>query len=162
MKNTFFDFKLFALTDADAVAGRSRGDNQRQVLVLSEDTGRDDEELESFLERMLKAAGLNLQTDISRLQLSPGEAMSLSGLRSHLPFSTVLVFGAKPGQLGLHLNIGKYHPLHHAGITYLFADQLSAIYGERQKGVKGRVFFGQGCSRSSSTKNSTTLYLKPS
>ncbi len=140
MGNAFFDFKLFALPDARAAADRSQGDNRRQVLVLQETPGREATELEAFLGRMLKAAGLDLHTDISQLQLAPGEALSLSGLRSYVPFSTVLAFGISPGQLGLHMNINKYHPLHHAGITYLFADQLSAIHAERQSG--GREMAG--------------------
>lgn len=140
MKNTFFDFKLFVVPETTAISDRCQGKNQREILIILEAAVAEIDELGNFLGRMLGAARIDLAEDVSLLILQPGEQLPLSRVQSQVPFKTMLSFGIAPSRLGLHLEIPKYQSTLHAGITYLFADPLAAIYEERQSG--GREMAG--------------------
>ena len=50
--------------------------------------------------------------------------------------SHAFFFGMQPKQVGLNGAIPLYHPIQLNNITFIFADELSAIYTERQEGGK--------------------------
>lgn len=138
MKTPFLDFKIIATPEASAGRDRCEGDGKKQVLVVCQ-AAQANESLLEFLGRILGAVQLDPREDILLYVITPAKPISLSGIRRDFPFEKAILFGAAPAQVGLQFAPPPYHPVEHAGVHYLFADDLQDIYVERQQGKKKRA-----------------------
>ncbi len=91
-----------------------------------------------FLEKVLTAAGLNLEQDIALAAITPGSAVSLFPFPEHKRPQVILVFGVEPQDLGLHLEQAMYVPTDFYGTVFLFAHKLSEL--QPDTGKKGQLW----------------------
>jgi len=94
------------------------------------------EDLQSFLEKVLQAVGYQLYEDTASIQVTSDQKLSLTQVLRVHSCAHVLLFGLSPQNLGIHLELPKYVPVRHGVQHYMLADDLEAIYEERQKGGK--------------------------
>lgn len=135
MNTSFFDFKLFAIPENDNSSERCIGENAKHLLLLYH-PGEQQEELQSFLAKILQAIQLDLQKDALQLPINTDESIQLAAIANTKKCRTVIIFGHSLAQLGLHLELPLYYPTLHQGITFLLTDPLLSIYQERQNGGK--------------------------
>lgn len=135
MEIPFLNFDLIDFADSATIINRCKGRNEQKTLVVFQ-TSETEEELLAFLEKVLAAAQLDLATDILSLILTPGEKFSFIDLCHFFDIQSLLVFGIKPEQLGIHFQIVPYELLRYEGRNYVFLDDLQLIYDERQQGGK--------------------------
>lgn len=131
----FIDFAILNVPEKDHLADQLRGQNQQHVLVVFHDTD-ENEELAVFLGKIFAAVQIDLHKDTILLKLTSFERFSFAGLRQMQDIQTVILFGIHPEQLGVQFVTPPYHPIRHENITFLFADDLQAIFAERQAGGK--------------------------
>ena len=129
------DIQLFSIRKANYGGETLLGENQKGLLLITESQGKE-EELQSFLGKILGAVKFELQKDAYLLPLNPEENIHFDQLRKDLDISHVISFGIPPHQLGLNFRPAKYQPLTLGKFTFLFADPLTKIFEERQKGGK--------------------------
>lgn len=136
MNNSFFDFKIFPIQDAKSILENGKGAGQKGTIVVIQ-ANQEINELEAFLEKMLRAVQLDLHQDTTLLNLTTSDTFSFSELSKYQNnIKKCIVFGVSPKRLGLQFILPKYKVLQHGTIQYLFADDIQAIYTERQAGGK--------------------------
>jgi hypothetical protein len=131
----FLNFDLIALADTEAIAERCEGQNARKTLVIFQ-AAENPEVLRSFLGKVLAAVQLDLTNDVLALTVTPDEKFSFSGLCQLFDIQSLILFGIKPENLGIHFQFTPYDLLRYEGRAYLFVDDLQLIYEERQQGGK--------------------------
>ncbi|TNE55865.1 MAG: hypothetical protein EP344_13050 [Bacteroidetes bacterium] len=80
-----------------------------------------------FLEKILAAAGLNLEKDTLFAEIPEQKPFSFLSVIREKQAERVLVFGVPPKQLGLQTNTRLYQPFSFYGVSFLFADALSVL-----------------------------------
>lgn len=136
MKSSFFDFTLIGapkeLLGSEFVLS---GQNEKHILILI-DWEEGSETLKPFLEKILAAVNLQLDTDTLLLSTTMGGIIGFNDLRQKYDIKYVLLFGFLPSQVGLHFTLPSYSPTHFKACTFLHVDPLKVIYEERQQGGK--------------------------
>ena len=135
MKTSFFDFKLFQVPSAQSAA-LSEAAGKAQLIVLAHLPDPYQEELRSFLKKVLAAIELDLDQDTLFITIALGEKFPLSQLIKEKTGGAMLIFGLPPADLGIHFQLAPYQIINHQGQAYLLADELMSIYEERQAGGK--------------------------
>ncbi|MCC6410716.1 MAG: hypothetical protein IT270_03600 [Saprospiraceae bacterium] len=127
---------LFPMPEENVMA-IARGGFARQVLAL---VCQEEHFAEGnmFLEKVLTAAGLNLEQDVALASVEPGSAVSLFPFPQHKRPQVVLVFGIEPKDLGLRLESALYVPTDFYGTVFLFAHKLSEL--QPDTGKKGQLW----------------------
>ncbi len=126
MKNTYLDYKVFVVPEIDQTSVAVSGENNQHILIgcLSENNA----ELDTFLEKIIGSAKLNLKTDCLLIKVQDNETLlPFSQLSAHHVLKKALFFGIKPKNLGLNIDTPQYLPFHLNDCTFLFADPLSKI-----------------------------------
>ncbi|MFN7117465.1 MAG: hypothetical protein ACK4TA_11745 [Saprospiraceae bacterium] len=129
------NFDLIDILDNELILQRCVGQNAKNTLVIFQ-TSENEAELRIFLEKVFAAAQVDLVKDTCVLSVTPLENFSFSRLYQHFDLQTLIVFGIPPVRLGIHLQVKPYEILRYENCTYVFADDLQAIYEERQQGGK--------------------------
>lgn len=137
-KNNFIDFPLFQVPEYQTPRDYCRGENQQQALIILS-SEEDNEDLNTFLAKILSAVKLDLQKDILLLAIPPGEQIHLGALIRQENIRTVITFGIPPKRMGVHLSPTPYHPMAIGSLKLLFAHSLGEIYTERQQGGKQKA-----------------------
>ena len=137
LNNSFFNFKLFQLEDETTPSIQMEGENQKEILIFFSIDGEEQPILE-FMARVLQAIKIELKQDTLFINVKHDSPVNLMQLIKKYPTQSVFIFGLKPMQLGLHLEMQKYHVLKHQNVQYLWADAIDTIYQERQAGGKQR------------------------
>lgn len=135
MNVQLLNIELIDIADSEVLAARCQGQNAKKTLLVFQ-VSDNEEELRSFLSKVLAAAQLDLVKDVLSLSVTPDEKISFSGLCQHFDIQTLIAFGLSPEQMGIHFKINLYDMLSYNGQKYVFADDLTAIYEERQQGGK--------------------------
>ena len=135
MKSSFNNFQIFAVPERDKALKDKKGDNGKELIIVWE-SAEESAELEAFLAKVLSAIQFKLDKDSLLVRLTPGENISSISLRQKHNMSYLISFGVDPRRLGLHFEHTLYQAFQHQGITYLFVDDLEAIFEERQEGGK--------------------------
>lgn len=127
---------LFPVPEENVMA-IAEGGFARQVLaiVCNEESFA---EGNLFLEKVLTAAGLNLQQDVALAAVAPGSAVSLFPFPEHKRPQVILVFGIEPKDLGLRIESAWYVPTDFYGTVFLFAHKLSEL--QPDTGKKGELW----------------------
>jgi hypothetical protein len=133
---SFLDFTLYRLPDGSIAQDRITGEGRRHIWLLYEANPEEAEELSAFLGKILQAAKIDRLRDAKSIRITPGERISLQQIPAWEEASHLLLFGTKPIDLGLNLQLQAYHPTPFLGTTLLWSDALKTIQEERQKGGK--------------------------
>jgi hypothetical protein len=123
LNSTLLDFPTIPVSDTLPL--RAKGNNKKGLLILAAE--EENQELESFLTKILQAVQIQAAEDACRISLDPGQQLWISGWQDHLPFSRLISFGVPPLKLGYNLLVPPYQPFSFCGKTLLFAHPLSRI-----------------------------------
>lgn len=136
MNNTFDNFNLIAVPDLAQVQNLGKGAHEKGLIIFWESALVETQDLEQFLSKILTAVQFNLQNDAFLIQLKPNQKIPFTSINHLKPNQYLISFGIEPNRLGLHFTFLKYQNFKHQTIKYLFADDLQAIFEERQRGEK--------------------------
>ncbi len=132
MKTSFLDYQIFPTPELNEFSGQLTGTNARQVLVGFFDEQSD--EREAYLTKIMSAAKLNLSEDCLILRGSLDTRFpSFAQMHQANAFKQAVLFGIKPSDLGLNLEIPPYQPVVFNHCTFLFVDKISAIEPSKER-----------------------------
>jgi hypothetical protein len=132
LKNTYLDYKVFAVSDTGKINEKLSGDNQKHILVVSSED--DDVEMVAFLEKILTAVKIQLSTDCLMLRgMDSSDFPSFSNIVKENKIQKILVFGFKPSDLGLVFQAPQYFITEILDYHFLFVDNLSVIFKQVEK-----------------------------
>jgi len=126
LKNTFVDYKLFVVPEAADFAESCSGPDNAWVLVVQK-ADEQSERLQSFLQKIMSAVQIDLQTDALTLTVTPEKAYSFAQLAQTREISKILLFGTPLVQLGLHFDLPSYWVAEVQGRQFLAVDELDTI-----------------------------------
>lgn len=135
MEIDIFGLEIVDIAETSAIAARCTGHHAKKVLIVFQATTNEDE-LRVFLAKVLAAAQLNLEQDVSLLIIKLGEKISFIQMCQMFDIQTLIVFGIPPAHLGIHLQVIPYTIIQHENHRYVFVDDLQQIFEERQQGGK--------------------------
>lgn len=135
MKNTFFDFKLFKVSQESSQTTLTKGNNQKGITILFSIPKEEEEVILGFVEKILKAIQLDLIQDTLIINITQEEVPSFQEIQKNKVESLIL-FGIAPEEMGIRFQIAPYHIVEHQGIQILWADAIKDIFEERQAGGK--------------------------
>jgi hypothetical protein len=135
LKQLFKDTNIFSLPETGKQHLDLLGNNQKAVLVVLR-VKEWNQELHTFLGKILGAVQLNLDEDTHCLNITNHPTISFSQLNQKQPYRQVICFGLKPEELGVNIHAQMYQPFVLSDVHWLFANDLQAIYEERQAGKK--------------------------
>jgi hypothetical protein len=136
LKNTYLDYKVFAVSDSSEIKEKLSGKHQKQILIVYLDEKNPD--MDAFLSKILSAVKIQLETDCLILKVEDVFNLpSFSLIKSLHTLKEVLVFGIKPKDLGLHFEAPQYLITEMSDHKFLFVDSLSVIFNttERKKAL---------------------------
>jgi hypothetical protein len=132
LKTSFLDYQIFPTPELSKFSAQFEGANTRQVLV-----GFFDEqsiEREDYLKKIIGAAKLNLLEDCLILRGSlETQFPSFIQIKNAHPVQKVVLFGIKPSDIGLNLEIPPYQPIVFNNCTFLFVDKISIIEPSKER-----------------------------
>lgn len=133
----FYNFQVVPLKSTSEIEAKLSGENRKGLLViLSAD--EENEELNQFVAKVLKAAGFDVPEDVHFLKLTSSDGFSFSLLSKKNDIQSVISFGFSPKFLGLNWNLANYSPFLYENRKYLFADNLAEI--QKDKKLKGKLW----------------------
>ena len=135
MNTSFFDYKVFVPGESAQHREALHGTHAKGLLLLFV-AHEQQLELLDFLKKILSAVQYDLEQDTAYLSINASEPVNVASLAAQNALNKVICFGVPLPQLGFHFEIPLYYPHKHQGVTYLFVDDLKAIYEERQAGGK--------------------------
>ncbi len=135
MNTSFLDYKVFVPGESAEQHQKLKGKHAKGLMLLF--VGHEQQaELLDFLKKILIAVKFDLEEDTAYLDFNATAPINVASLAAINASKTVICFGFALPQLGFHFEIPNYYPFKHQGTTYLFVDDLLAIYEERQAGGK--------------------------
>lgn len=129
----YLDFDLFAASEHKLNKEDLSGQGEAGILIAFE-PGQQAESSLGYLEKILKAAGIDMKSDAFTVSVSSEQQFRLDPLELPENIRYFLLFGVHPRQLSLHFVLKPYHPTQYNGITYLKVDALTVIQQERAAG----------------------------
>jgi hypothetical protein len=132
LKNSFLNYKIFPILELSEFSAQLEGANARQVLIGFFD--EQSSEREDYLKKIMSAAKLNLLEDclILRGSLETKFPNFVSMQDAHVIQKAVL-FGIKPTDIGLNLDMPLYQPVVFNNCTFLFVDKISVIEPSKER-----------------------------
>lgn len=123
---------LIFQTPDQSVLELARGQFARQILVLvaaeaEANANRD------FLNKILGAAGLDLQQDTLLAEIPETQPLKLPLNPKNKRPEFILVFGLRPDQLGLRIEAPLYKAIPFYGLTFLFSEKLSVLEPDKAR-----------------------------
>jgi hypothetical protein len=119
-------------TDKPEIAYRSLGNNQKNILVVVNNSGvafMTDPELQ-FLTGVLGACKLSLD-DVAIVNFSHHTGMVYKELVTHFQSRIVMLFDTEPASFGLPMSFPHYQLQPFAGNTFLFSPSLKELEKDR-------------------------------
>lgn len=135
MNTSFFNYQVFVPGETAEQHQKLLGKHAKGLMLLLV-THEQQAELLDFLKKILVAVQFDLEEDTAYLDINATEVINVASLAAINASKTVICFGFPLPQLGFHFEIPNYYPFKHQGTTYLFVDDLLAIFEERQAGGK--------------------------
>jgi hypothetical protein len=134
-KAGFLDFDLFSYPTARNGESRLQGSGQRGILIVLAASAAQEEANLHFLENILKAAQLSpAAVNTYRLDLEPGNTLTLAACCREHHISDVILFGDWCTQLGIRAKLPAYHFTRLGEVYYLLAHDLEQLRTEREQG----------------------------
>ena len=136
MKNSYLDYKVFAVSDVGEINEMITGENQKRILIVV--LTENNPEMNAFLEKILSAIKIQLQTDCLILRGDNAtDFPSFSNILRTFPIEKTIVFGFKPADLGLSFETPQYFITEIKEFKFLFVDALSVIFNtiDRKKAL---------------------------
>ncbi len=136
MNPVFNKLKISLIPETDQFSSDFSGANRKGILIITKSAAELSGEERNFLAKIMKAVDCELDEDNLFLNVKPNTQLSLAAVKRKHSFSKVVVFGASPESLGLNFTQLAYQPITVGEQEFLFADPLSVLYEERQRGGK--------------------------
>lgn len=124
--NAFFDFKIMSIKDTQDIVKKTSGKNKKKLLVVINEKD-DTSELNLLLDKILKAAGFDIEQDGLLLKLTEKDGFSLTAFYVNVEVESIISFGFKPTFLGMDWSLPSYQPYTFQARKYLFVNALSDI-----------------------------------
>jgi hypothetical protein len=132
LNTSFLDYQIFPTPELSEFSEKIVGDNARNILV-----GFFDEqsvEREEYLKKIIGAAKLNLSEDCLILRGSlETKFPSMVQMQNAHSIKQAVLFGIKPTDIGLNLEIPPYQPIVFNNCTFLFVDKISIIEPSKER-----------------------------
>jgi hypothetical protein len=126
LKTSFLDYQIFPTREWGEFSAQIEGANAREILV-----GFFDEqsiEREEYLKKIIGAAKLNLLEDCLILRGSlETKFPSMAQMHNAHGIKQAVLFGIKPKDIGLNLEMPPYQPVVFNNCTFLLVDKISII-----------------------------------
>ncbi len=132
MGKDWLSFEIIALPLNSGSLPRLEGENARDILLLFPKD--DDPASINFLERVMRAVGLDLHKDTCFASIEQGFEPSFVELSRAVAFEKLLLFGIQAEAIGLHLEHQQYQPIDFKGKTILEFDTPRFLADERAAG----------------------------
>lgn len=129
----FLDFELFASPERHLQASDLSGEGQRGIFIIYEVDEAETERL-AYLKKILAAAKIDIDKDVSALSLVAGSSMHINTSIFDPQVQYILLFGVDPKQLCFNFQIPLYKPISYQNITFLRVDAIGTIQQERIAG----------------------------
>jgi hypothetical protein len=111
---------------------QTTGENARGVLVVVQTKeGAEAGEME-LLNKILNSVQLDYPKDALLLHTTQASRFSLTALSRATQSATVLLFGGRPDQYGLHFRMEKYRPFEIQGLRGIWVDELAEIGASKE------------------------------
>jgi hypothetical protein len=136
LETELLNFDVFDLAAENDEILRFEGNNARNILLIYEPDA--DNNLLSFLERVFRAAQVDLHNDTFLLATERTALPGYARLCQSADFQIFISFGFEPKDFGLHVNWAHYAPLSFQGKTFLFCDAVALLLQERAEGGSQR------------------------
>jgi len=130
----WLSFEIIALPINDGSLPRIEGENAREILLLFQK--EEDPGLINFLQRVMRAVGMDLHKDTNFAGIEQGFEPSFAEISHSVSFKTLILFGTQPEEIGLHLEYRRYRPIVFQGKTILSCHSLRELADERASGGK--------------------------
>jgi hypothetical protein len=132
LNNSYLDYKVFVVSDTSKINEKLSGDNGKYILIVTSED--DDAEMVTFLEKILTAVKIQLQTDCLILRgMDSSDFPSFSDIVKNHKIDKALVFGFKASDLGLVFQTPQYFITEILDYKFLFVDNLSIIFKQVEK-----------------------------
>ncbi len=128
----FSESDILIVTNDQWLSKVDRTLRTRKVWVLVSGNASGQSEME-FLKKVLAAIQLDLDKDACLITVAAGDVLSISSLYEGAKPEKTLVFGLKPTDIGINIQLKTYIPTTYYGSSWLFSDDLSALESDKQK-----------------------------
>lgn len=135
MKQLFKHINLFSLPETEKQAFEGFGNDNKAILLILR-VKEWDQELKTFLGKILKAVDLDIEEDIYCINITNHSSISFSRLPGKNNYQNIICFGLAPTEIGLTVDCKMYQPFVLSNKNWLFAHNLQDIFEERQQGKK--------------------------
>lgn len=132
LSKDFIDFEIFALPDENISDFELKNPQELNTLVAIPEAEKQAQLIE-LLTNILKAAKLNVDQQVHTLALTSDQGFSFIQIQSKIGFEKALLFGIKPTELGINLELQPYQPIPFQGCIFLLVDKLSDIQQDTNK-----------------------------
>lgn len=122
----FYKFEIYPHSEQSKI--NIKGNSNKSIVVILKNASKEDI---NFLEKVFKAVGKNLETDV--FVINDSNLILYKNLIDFVTFEKLLVFGAQPKEIGLHLNIIPYQLVPFQKRTLLFCHSLEVISEDSNK-----------------------------
>lgn len=129
----YLDFELFARPERQLSKADLRGEGQQGIFIAYQVDEAEADRL-AYLKKILTAAKIDLDKDVSYLSLKADESVYLNTQVFPVPLAQVILFGVRPEQLCLNFQLPPYQPVSYQKMAFLWADNLGVIQEERLAG----------------------------
>lgn len=140
MKQSLFDFEIFARPELEELQPRMKGQPKARLLVVAAGTKEREEADQAFLAKVLAAVELApLEEKVYLLPVRASEKIPLSDLARSLAVDHILLFGTEPQLLGIRAQLPLYQFVKLGELTVFLSHSLQDIEAERQAGKKEKA-----------------------
>ena len=129
----FLDFDIYQFPENEHINSLIKGLNRQQFLIIYNSTIELEEELITYLQKILAAISIQLKEDTLFLNLPKEMKISISHLINSNGITKILLFGISPELLSLNIQIPPYAVFPFLEKKWLWADNLLDIFLERQQ-----------------------------
>ncbi len=132
----FIDYKVYNIEENNNEILKKNifGSNQKGIVVVYSINTEEfnSENAKDFLEKIVKAIGLNLEQDTLCVPLTQDIPCSFRSL-SEFNAKHLFVFGRTPRQMGIQAKIVNYEPVRLNDCNIFFADNLHELSNNQNK-----------------------------
>jgi ssRNA-specific RNase YbeY (16S rRNA maturation enzyme) len=128
----FEDLPLYRLPTA--IPFKVHGESQRSYWIILSKSEEDNQSLQDFLSKILKALGLDIHRDTYQIIADDSHSLYLSKQLRNLDEPKIIIsFGFKPEEIGLSIAHLPYQLLQLRDHKFLFCDLLDHIQNDANK-----------------------------
>ena len=132
----FIDYKVYNIekNDNEILKKNAFGRNQKGIIIVYSNNVKEfsPENAKDFLEKIIKAIGLNLEEDTLCIPLTQDTPCSFRSL-TEFNVKHLFVFGLTPREMGIQAKVANYEPVRLNNCNFFFADNLYELSTNQNK-----------------------------